>query len=92
MSVHRDDILAFVDDFVDDACADDSSGVDVLTDFCGRRREFLDEHDASDYEFHVMVALFVGPFLRATDLSSAANEQIRLKCSEALGAEIRRTH
>ena len=92
MSVHRDDILAFVNDFVDDDCADNSSGVDVLVDFCSRLREFLDEHDATDWEFRVMVVRFVGPFLRATHLSSQVKEDIRRKCPDALGADILRTH
>ena len=92
MSVHRDDILAFVNDFADDDHPDNSSGVDVLVDFCGRLREFLNEHDATDYEFRVLVVLFLNPFLRATDLSSQVKEEIRRKCSDALGADILRTH
>ncbi len=84
--------MAFVDELVDDEIPDPSSGVGVLVDFCDRLRVFLDEHAATDDEFGAVVWIFLRPFLQNLGLSWELREEIRLRCGEALGAQIRRIH
>ncbi len=94
MPIHQDEFQTFMRELVTEAegSPDGLSGIDLLAEMCGRLREFLDEHEATDYEFRVLVVLFLNPFLWATDLPYRAKEEIRRKCADALGIDILRTH
>ena len=82
-------LQALILDLVAEGNPDNLSGIDLLADLFGRVREFLEEHDATEDEYRLLVALFLGGF---KDLSAAAQEGILLTCAGALGVEIRRTH
>ncbi len=94
MPIHQDEFQTFMRELVTEAegSPDGLSGTDLLAEMCGRLREFLDEHDATDYECRLLAAWFLTSFLWATDLPYQAKEEIRRKCSDALGIDILRTH
>ena len=94
MPIHQDEFQTFMRELVSEAegSPDDLSGIDVLAEMCGRLHEFLDGHEATDYECRLLAAWFLTPFPWATDLSYQVKEEIRRKCADALGIDILRTH